>query len=164
MTTSDFTTAFWADQSPEEVFKAVTDPRKWWSEEIEGDTDRLDAEFHYHYQDVHRCKMKITELIPSKRVVWLVLDNYFDFIEDKTEWTGTKIIFEIAEKNGKTQLVFTHEGLSPEDECYEVCSDAWTGYIQGSLKNLVTTEKGRPNKKEEGLNSELIEKWNLPEK
>jgi len=164
MTTADFTTAFLADQSPEKVFKAATNPRQWWSEEIEGNTDRLHAEFHYHYQNVHRCKMKIIELIPNKRVVWLVLDNDFNFIEDKTEWKGTKIIFEIAEQHGKTQLTFTHEGLTADYECYDVCSDAWTSYIQGSLKDLIITGKGRPNKKEAGRNAELIEKWNLPEK
>jgi len=30
--------------------------------------------------------MRITELVPEMKVAWLVLDNYFNFIEDKTEW------------------------------------------------------------------------------
>jgi len=37
--------------------------------------------------------VKITEFIPGKKVAWFVLDNYFDFTEDKTEWKGTKINF-----------------------------------------------------------------------
>jgi hypothetical protein len=93
MKDQDFTTSFSVDQTPEEVFKAINNVRGWWSEEIEGATDKLGAEFTHHYEDVHRCKVKITEFIPGKKVAWFVLDNYFDFTEDKTEWKGTKINF-----------------------------------------------------------------------
>src|SRR5664279_3741663 len=138
MTTNDFTTSLLVDQTPKQVFDAINNVRGWWSEEIEGSTDTLNAEFDYHYQDVHRCKMKITELVPEKKVVWLVLDNYFKFTKDQTEWTNTKVIFEITEKDNKTQIRFTHQGLVPEHECYDVCKNAWTQYIQQSLFNLVT--------------------------
>ena len=76
-----------------------------------------------------------------------MLNNYFKFTKDKTEWTGTKIIFDISQKDGKTQLVFTHKGLVPSYECFEICRDAWTNYIQNSLRNLITTGKGQPNGK-----------------
>jgi hypothetical protein len=148
MTTKNYTTTFTVDQTPEEVFAAINDPRKWWSEEIESNTDKLNAEFTYHYKGVHRCTMKITEFIPGKKVVWHVLDNYFDFTEDKTEWKDTTISFEISKKSSKTQIDFTHFGLVPEYECYDICSDAWSTYIKGSLRNLITKGKGQPNKKE----------------
>ena len=45
----------WVDQTPEEVFNAINNPRGWWSEEIEGSTDKLNDEFNYHYKDVHHC-------------------------------------------------------------------------------------------------------------
>ena len=89
--------------------------------------------------------MKIVELVPNKKIVWLVLDNYFKFTKDKSEWKGTKIIFDIAEKDNKTEMRFTHQGLVPAYECYEICRDAWTGYIQKSLRNFITTGKGQPN-------------------
>src|SRR5215210_7737723 len=96
MTTSDFTTTLLVDQTPEEAFNAINNVRGWWSEEIEGGTEKLNDEFNYHFEDVHRSKMKIIELIPNKKVVWLVMDNYFKFIKDKSEWTGNKIIFEVS--------------------------------------------------------------------
>ena len=145
MTTKDFTTTILVDNTPEEVFNAINNVRGWWSEEIEGSTDKLNSEFDYHYEDVHRCKIKIVELVPNKKVVWSVLDNYFKFTKDKSEWKGTKIIFEIAEKDNKTEMRFTHHGLVPAYECYEICRDAWTGYIQKSLRNFITTGKGQPN-------------------
>ena len=145
MTTRDFTTTLLVDQNPKEAFNAINNVRGWWSEEIEGSTEKLNDEFTYHYEDVHRCKMKLIEVIPDKKVVWLVLDNYFKFTKDKSEWKGTKIIFEIAKQDNKTQIHFTHLGLVPEYECYEICRDAWSNYIHNSLGSLISTGKGQPN-------------------
>ncbi|GAA4805298.1 hypothetical protein GCM10023231_38090 [Olivibacter ginsenosidimutans] len=159
-----YMTSFVVDQTPKEVYDAVNNVRGWWSEEIEGKTNELHAVFFYHYKDVHLVKMEIVELIPEQKVVWFVKDNYFNFVKDITEWKGTKIVFKIAKVGDKTQLTFTHHGLVEEYECFDVCRDAWTSYIQGSLKNLITTGKGQPNAKEGGLSAELIAQWGLPEK
>ena len=161
MANQNYTTTILVNQTPNEVFNAINNVRGWWSEEIEGNTEKLNHEFNYHYQDVHRAKMKIIEMIPGKKVVWLVTDNYFDFTQDKTEWKDTQIIFEISEKDGKTQLRFTQEGLVPAYECYNICRDAWSTYVKKSLYSLITTGKGQPNPKdEEGeLNETLIEKY-----
>jgi hypothetical protein len=140
-----FNTTIVVDQSPKEVFDAINNVRGWWSANIEGGTEKLNDEFSYKYKDVHHCSMKLTEVIPDQKVVWLVMDNYFNFIRDQSEWKGTKIIFEISKKDDQTQLHFTHEGLTPEYECYEICFDAWTDYIQNSLRNLISTGKGTPN-------------------
>ena len=141
----DFTRTFTVDQSPQEVFAAINNVRGWWSEAIEGDTDKLGAVFYYHFKDIHRCQLKIIEFIPNKKVVWHVLDNYFNFTQDKTEWTNTKISFEISKKGDKSEVRFTHMGLVPLYECYDVCSDGWSTYINGSLRSLITTGKGQPN-------------------
>ncbi len=149
MPDKNYTATISVDKTTEQALDAVRNVRGWWSEEIEGSIDKLGDEFTYHYKDVHRCKMKLTELIPGKKVVWLVLDNYFNFTQDKTEWKGTKVIFEVSRKGGNTEICFTHEGLVPEYECFDVCSNAWGSYINGSLRSLITTGKGRPNPKEE---------------
>jgi hypothetical protein len=39
-------------------------------------------------------------------------------------------------------------GLVPEFECFDNCSSAWGFYINNSLKSLITTGAGHPNKKE----------------
>lgn len=148
MKDQDFTAVFSVDQAPQQAFDAITNPRGWWSEQIEGGTAKLGDVFAYRYKDVHRCRMELVEVVPEKRVVWLCLDNYFDFVEDETEWKGTKVIFDIAAKGGKTEVCFTHQGLVPDYECFDVCTDAWSTYIKGSLKSLITTGKGHPNPKE----------------
>jgi hypothetical protein len=147
MKTLDFTTNILVDQSPEEAFAAIGNVRGWWSEEIEGSTQQLSDVFNYHYEDVHRCKIKLIEVTPASRIVWLVLENYFKFTKDSSEWTGTKIIFNITKEGNKTQVVFMHKGLVPDYECYEICRGAWSKYIQTSLYNLITIGKGQPNGK-----------------
>ncbi len=145
MQDKNFTTTILVDQSPKEAFDAINNVRGWWSEEIEGSTDKLNDEFNYRYEDVHTCKMKLIEVVLDKKIVWLVMHNYFKFTKDTTEWTGTKISFEISKKDNKTQVTMAHLGLVPEYECYDICTDAWTNYIQNSLRSLIATGKGKPN-------------------
>src|SRR5260370_4286757 len=144
----NFTSTFTVDQTPEEALAGINDVCGWWSGEIEGSNDKPGEEFTYRYKDIHYSKQKITEFIPGKKVVWVVLDGHLNFVKDKSEWKGTKITFEIAKKGGKTEVHFTHVGLVPEHECYGACSSAWGSYINGSLRSLITTGKGQPNPKE----------------
>jgi hypothetical protein len=147
--TKDYSVTFLVDTTPKKTFDAINNVRGWWSEEIEGDTTKLNAEFKYHYRDVHRCTFKITEFVPNQKVVWHVLDNYFNFIKDQSEWIGTDVVFEITRQGDKTEVHFTHVGLVPAYECYSVCSNAWGSYITNSLRNLIITGTGRPNPIEE---------------
>lgn len=145
MTGQNFTTAFTVDQSPEEVFHAITNVRAWWSGEITGETDKLGAQFTYQVQDMHQSKQKITELIPGKKVVWHVLDANLRFAKDKREWKGTDIIFGITKRGDKSEVRFTHAGLVPDFECYGNCSNAWGLLVNGNLRKLITTGRAQPS-------------------
>lgn len=160
MENQSFTTTILVDQTPKQAFDAINNVRGWWSENIEGHTDVLNDEYIYHYTDIHYCKIKVIELAPGKKVVWQVLDNYFKFTRDKSEWVGTKIVFDISQQDGQTQLRFTHEGLVPHYECYDICHDAWTGFIRDSLRSLIETGKGQPTTKDnDTFNIQVLEKW-----
>ena len=144
MTTSNFTTTIVVDQTPKEAFDAINNPQGWWSGEIKGSTEKLNDEFTYRYKELHFSKQRIVEMIPDQKVVWLVSESIINYAEDKSEWTGTKISFEIAEQDHKTQLRFTHLGLDPEIECFDSCSNSWSRLIQQSLFSLITTGKAEP--------------------
>jgi hypothetical protein len=159
-----FTATILVNQNAATAFHAIQNFRAWWSEEIDGNTDKLNEEFFYHYKDIHLCKIKLIEILRDKRLVYQVVENQFNFINDQTEWVGTKLIFEIDKEGSQTKVTFTHEGLVAEYECYEVCNDAWSGYIKKSLYNLITTGTGSPNPKDkDGFNAELAKKWKLNE-
>ena len=145
MKKQDFISSFTVDRSPEDVFKAINDVRGWWSGEIDGDTDRLGAEFTYRYKDLHTSTQKVTEFVPGKKVVWHVTDAELTFVKDTKEWVGTEIVFEIAREGGKTELRFTHAGLTPAFQCYGGCSNAWGALVGNNLRNLVTSGKRQPD-------------------
>lgn len=145
MSQPSYSTTFVVDQTPAEAFVAILDPRAWWSQRIDGPTDTVGAEFHYDNDELHQSTMRIVELVPDRKVVWECLDNHFSFTEDKTEWIGTMPQFEISPDGDQTRVTFTHVGLVPDYECFDVCVNAWGGYITGSLKDLITTGTGSPN-------------------
>ncbi len=140
-----FTTSFTVAQTPNEVFTAINNVRGWWSGEVTGETSKLGDEFTYRYKDMHKTTQRVTVFVPGKKVVWHVTDAKLTFVKDKTEWIGTDIVFEIARKDGKTELHFTHVGLVPAFECYGGCSGAWGSLVDGNLRNLITTGENQPD-------------------
>jgi len=140
MENNDFTVTISVGHTPpQQAFDAITNVRDWWTGEIAGDSHKEGDEFTYRYQDFHYSKHQVTQLIPGKKVEWLINDASLNFVEDKTEWTGTRIVFDISEKYGETQVRFTHYGLLPQNQCYGACSNAWGGYISNNLRNLIIT-------------------------
>ena len=143
MKTTDFSIAITVDQSAKEVFDAINNPGAWWSGKIEGNSSKLNDEFIYSYKTFHMSRQRVIEMIPSKKVVWLVVDSQINYVEYKNEWTGTKMIFEITEQESKTQLRFTHQGLIPEVACFDSCSNSWSRLIREALFTLISTGKSR---------------------
>jgi Activator of Hsp90 ATPase homolog 1-like protein len=145
MSNHNYSTAFVVGKTSEEASAGINNVRGWWSGEIVGATNNAGAEFTYTVPDVHYCKMRITEFVPGQKVVWHVLESRISYTEDKAEWTGTRMIFEIVKKNGETVVRFTHSGLVPTIECYNDCSNAWGMLVNGNLRKLIDTGKDQPD-------------------
>lgn len=132
---SHFSASIISSRSTEEVFQFLLKIEQWWSglysEHISGKSQQIGDEFEYSAADgLHYSKHKLVELIPNKRIVWLVTESKLQFLSDKSEWNNTRICFDISQVGDQTKIVFTHEGLVPEIECYANCSVAWTHYLE----------------------------------
>lgn len=146
-TDSSFSISLLVDQTPLEVFNAINNVRAWWGAGIIGCAEKVGDEFTYRHKNLHYTVQKIKEVVPEKRVVWLVTDCRLSFIEKQDEWVGTEICFEITQEADQTKLLFIHHGLVPQCACFEACSGGWNYYLKDSLSKLITTGKGEPDDK-----------------
>jgi hypothetical protein len=85
----------------------------------------------------------LIEVVPDRKVVWDVLDADLSFTEDKGEWKGTKIIFDVVRDGDQTEMRFTHLGLVPGFECFAACSKGWGYYINDSLRKFIAGSEAR---------------------
>lgn len=147
MENKNFSLTIQFSKTPKDIYNQINDVSKWWATKefngiIEGHSTNLNDEFVVRFGDVHYSKQKLIEVIPNRKVVWLVIDSKINWIEkDKTEWTNTKIIFEIVSKGNISELHFTHEGLIPKLECYEKCIQGWNMIIKTSLEQSLNKAK-----------------------
>ncbi|GAA4161607.1 hypothetical protein GCM10022217_27590 [Chryseobacterium ginsenosidimutans] len=141
MSTQNFSYTFTTSKSHEEVFNILIDPKKWWigfhSETITGNSEKLNDEFTFSAGNgAHNSVQKLVELIPNKKISWEVVDSNLTFLKIPNEWTGTKINFDISTEENQTKVTSTHNGLTPQFECYEGCSNAWSQYLENLTKEL----------------------------
>jgi hypothetical protein len=142
MENKNFTATIEVSKSPQDVFNCIKEVSKWWSTDFEGNSAELNNEFVICHPGAHYSKQKLIEVVPDKKVVWLVTESELDWLEkDKAEWTNTKMIFDITAKGDKTVIHFTHEGLVPEKECYNRCQQGWNMVIKERLFNFITDGK-----------------------
>jgi hypothetical protein len=142
MENQNYTATIEVAASAQDVFNRIEDVSKWWSKDFEGSSKKINDEFVICHPGSHYSKQTLVEVIPNKKVVWLVTDSKLNWLEkDKYEWTNTKMVFEITTNGDKTVLHFTHEGLVPEKECYVRCQQGWNMVIKDWLFNFITAGK-----------------------
>lgn len=144
MKNQDYSVSLTINTSVHEVFERINEVHLWWTNELKGSSKKLNDVFTVQFADIHLSTQQIIELIPDKKIVWLVTDSNLSFVEKVDEWTNTTIVFELMEKNGNTQIDFTHIGLVPAIQCYDGCSKGWDYFIKGSLFKFLTEGKGTP--------------------
>ncbi|HEY4196034.1 MAG TPA: SRPBCC domain-containing protein [Mucilaginibacter sp.] len=146
MGNNDFNSSIAAKISPDEAIKRIGRVPEWWGVTVSGNSEKRNDQFIVKMGGDSFFNITVTELIPGKRVVWLVTDCYMPWYTDKKEWLNTRLIFDVTENEGLTELTFTHEGLTPEIECFKDCKPGWTHWINTSLFSFFTTGKGDFNK------------------
>ena len=145
MESKNYTATIEVAQSTKEVFNAINNVPKWWSKDFAGNSTKLNDQFIINHPNQHYSKQKLIEVVPNKKVVWLVTESKLDWIKNnKEEWTNTKMIFEISTKGDITVLHFTHEGLVPNQECYAMCEKGWNIVIKDWLLHLITVGTPSP--------------------
>lgn len=143
MANKKFQLSITVNASAEEAMNKINQVNKWWAKKVKGKSEKLNDKFTTDFGETF-VDFKIIELVPNKKVVWKVIDSNLHWINNKKEWNGTEVVFEISEKKNSTLLVFTHIGLGPDFECYADCETGWNEHIGVSLMNFINEGKGLP--------------------
>jgi len=142
MKRNDFTCSISTTIGANEAIKKISNVPEWWGITFSGNSENQNDKFTVKMSGDSFFNFTVSELIPAKKIVWLVTDCNMPWYSDKKEWANTKLIFELTQNNGLTLLNFTHEGLTPDVECYKDCETGWTHWIQTSLFSYLTNGKG----------------------
>ena len=140
LTEQSYHSSIVVNKSAMEAYDKISRVNEWWAASFEGRAKSLGDTFKVTFGETY-VTFKITEAIPGKKVTWLVTDSWLPWQNDKTEWTGTEVAFEISEENNATKIDMMHVGLTSEVECFENCQIGWNHYIQKSLFKFM--EEGR---------------------
>lgn len=144
MQQQDYHSSITAGITPEEAFDKVSRANEWWATNFEGSSSRLGDVFTVRFKNGDWYKIKIAELIPGKKIVWNVIDAEQTWHEDRKEWAGTQILWEISPVKDGSKVSLTHSGLTPAFECYDKCTMGWDWLLQKSITSLLTEGKGLP--------------------
>jgi len=132
-----------ANFTPGEAFEGISCVNEWWAKNFEGSAEKLNDVFTVRFGETF-VTFKVTESMPGKKIVWHVTDCYLPWLNDKTEWNGTTVVFDISPSGDETQVTMTHVGLVPGVECFDQCEAGWNKHFKGSLLKLLTEHVGVP--------------------
>ena len=130
---------------PPQLFAMLTEESllsKWWLKgaRIEAKAGAIGS---FPLSDgLHQITMRVSELIPDKKVVWQCLNHKF------SEWKDTELSFEIFEEPSGLILRFRHSGWKATDGVFGKTSYYWASLYLQNLKRLLEVESARDGKNE----------------
>lgn len=127
------------------AYAAISRVQDWWIRDTEGSSSVLGDSFTVHFNAERAfVRFAVMEATPGRRYSWHVEDCFLPWFEDKTEWNGTDVIFDIAPTKDGSSVTMTHRGLKPDVECYNACHAGWEGHVMKSLHKLIAEGSGTP--------------------
>lgn len=122
------------------AYHGISQVSGWWAKHVEGHTE---SHFTVRFGTTW-VTFDVTEMTPYSRIVWLATDCYLPWLTNKTEWSGTRVVFEIASAHDLTSITMVHHGLVPQAECYAQCEAGWNEHFGESLTRFLTEHVGMP--------------------
>jgi len=126
----------------EQAIQAISDVPGWWARDVDGTAKKQADQFTVHFGKT--WGKFLVSALTRDCIVWAVTDCYLDLLEDPKEWNGTRLIFRFGSADGQTIIDITHEGLTPDKECFNDCTNGWNFYFRESLLGYLEKEQGLP--------------------
>ncbi|HEY4306327.1 MAG TPA: SRPBCC domain-containing protein [Gemmatimonadaceae bacterium] len=109
---------------------------QWWTVDTRGES-AVGSVVQFRFGEKGGFDMNVTELDPSKRVLWKVVDG-------PEEWVGTTIRWDLRQEDEWVKVLFKHQDWREPVEFMHHCSTKWATFLM-SLKSLLETGNGAPS-------------------
>ncbi|HWV17708.1 MAG TPA: SRPBCC domain-containing protein [Rhodocyclaceae bacterium] len=142
----NYNTELLVQAPPRRLYQALTTQaglQGWWTESCTIG-DGVGARSTFYFGETWKI-MRTASLKPDTEVRWTCTDSHIAApgLKRSDEWIGTDIVFRLVPRGEQTLLQFEHVGLTPQIECYALCTSGWHQFL-GSLKKYAETGKGAP--------------------
>ena len=107
----------------------------WWDKQTPRHTDRGLVLEHNPGAEHGVVQLRVVDLVPHKRIEWECISTH-PASSPASVWTGTHFVFELAERNGATQVMFQQTGYDEHSKFFSANRDAWGQTLQ-NLKQVV---------------------------
>ncbi|MBS1659524.1 MAG: hypothetical protein JST68_00595 [Bacteroidetes bacterium] len=120
------------------LWQQVLNVHAWWAQDTRGNPRQQGDSFTVRFGKTYATFI-VSELTED-RMVWTAGDSYLDLLADTQEWTGTRLVFQ----HSGNSLDITHDGLTPEKECFKDCEQGWNFFLGHSLLKYLREGAGLP--------------------
>jgi uncharacterized protein YndB with AHSA1/START domain len=111
--------------SPGSVFEVVSTPEglnRWWTETCSG-TPEAGASYELGFGSGYQWSAAVTQYSPRERFE-------LTLTRADTDWTGTRVGFELSPASGGTQVRFRHTGWPTPNDHYRISCHCWALYLR----------------------------------
>lgn len=133
----NYSKAIQVNASSKSIFSALTENlHKWWGA-ITNANFKAGGHFTVTFHNGYWWTFEIVEYHPDQELIWKCIDGEPEF---NKEWIGHILHWKIDKSDTLTQINFHQVGLTPDTDCYSVCSSTWDRFITEELKEFLVTD------------------------
>ena len=123
------------------IFNAIVKHLDDWWGKTDGELNKAGDKFTISFGNSY-WKFRVIDFVENRKISWECIDGEPEF---NREWIGSKIHWIISESEKDSIVRMEHFGLTPQLDCYDICSVTWDKFIGDSLKSFVETGVGKPH-------------------
>jgi len=134
------------DATAAAVYDAIAAPggtNGWWT--TDGDVVKAPGQLlRLNWSATDHIVFRIDRADRPSLMRWTCVAQHDRNLPRPDEWVGTTLTFSLGASDRTADLRFTHHGLVPALDCFDMCEGGWNFFLRRSLKQLVEVGRGLP--------------------
>jgi uncharacterized protein YndB with AHSA1/START domain len=113
------------DAAPASVFDAVSTAAgltRWWADTCDG-SPAVGSAYAFGFGPEYQWRAQVTQCAPATAFA-------LTFTQADTDWTGTRVTFDLVPEGSGTQLRFAHGGWPEANAHFRVSAHCWALYLR----------------------------------